>query len=82
MSFQKVDKSGNPVLTIGDPILDLVSDDEARVIIGGEAIHLTPSSSPPVFAAEALVQSTCQVFLALWRRVSFSQQPAAKEISS
>jgi hypothetical protein len=39
--YQKVDKSGNPVLTIGDPILDLVSDDEARVIIGGEAIHLT-----------------------------------------
>lgn len=39
--YQKVDKSGNPVLTIGDPILDLVSDDEARVLIGGEAIHLT-----------------------------------------
>ena len=39
--YQKVDKSGNPVLTIGDPILDLVSDDEARVFIGGEAIHLT-----------------------------------------
>jgi hypothetical protein len=39
--YQKVDKSGNPVLTIGDPILDLVSDDEARVFIGGQAIHLT-----------------------------------------
>ena len=39
--YQKVDKSGNPVLTIGDPILDLVFDDEARVFIGGEAIHLT-----------------------------------------
>lgn len=39
--YQKVDKSGNPVLTIGDPILDLTSDDEARVFIGGEAIHLT-----------------------------------------
>lgn len=39
--YQKVDKSGNPVLTLGDPILDLVSDDEARVFIGGEAIHLT-----------------------------------------
>lgn len=39
--YQKVDKSGNPVLTIGDPILDLVSDDEGRVIIGGEAVHLT-----------------------------------------
>src|SRR5215213_4646573 len=39
--YQKVDKSGNPVLTIGDPILDLISDDEARVFIGGDAIHLT-----------------------------------------
>jgi hypothetical protein len=39
--YQKVDKSGNPVLTIGDPILDLVSDDEGRVFIGGDAIHLT-----------------------------------------
>ncbi|HEV2855185.1 MAG TPA: hypothetical protein VHC97_20495 [Thermoanaerobaculia bacterium] len=39
--YQKVDKSGNSVLTIGDPILDLVSDDEGRVFIGGEAIHLT-----------------------------------------
>ena len=41
--YQKVDKSGNPVLTIGDPILDLVSDGEGRVIIGGEAIYLTSS---------------------------------------
>lgn len=32
---------GSPIGTIGDPILDLVSDDEARVFIGGEAIHLT-----------------------------------------
>jgi hypothetical protein len=39
--YQKVDKSGNPVLTIGDPILDLISDDEARVFIGSEAIYLT-----------------------------------------
>jgi hypothetical protein len=39
--YQKVDKSGNPVLTIGDPILDLVSDDEARIFIEGKAIHLT-----------------------------------------
>jgi hypothetical protein len=39
--YQKVDKSGNPVLTIGDPILDLVSDDEARIFIGGEPIDLT-----------------------------------------
>jgi hypothetical protein len=39
--YQKVDRSGNPVLTIGDPILDLVSDDEARVVIGGKAIDLT-----------------------------------------
>jgi hypothetical protein len=39
--YQKVDKSGNPVLTIGDPILDLVSDDQARVFIGGEPLYLT-----------------------------------------
>jgi hypothetical protein len=39
--YQKVDKSGNPVLTIGDPILDLVSDDEGRVFIGGQPTHLT-----------------------------------------
>ena len=39
--YQKVDRSGNPVLTIGDPVLDLISDDEGRVIIGGEAISLT-----------------------------------------
>lgn len=38
--YQKVDKSGNPVFTIGDPILDLVSDDEGRVFIDGEAIPL------------------------------------------
>lgn len=39
--YQKVDKSGNPVLTIGDPILDLVSDDQGRIFIGDEVIHLT-----------------------------------------
>jgi hypothetical protein len=39
--YQKVDKSGNPVLTIGDPILDLVSNDEGRVVIGREGIYLT-----------------------------------------
>jgi|KBSMisStaDraftv2_1062788.scaffolds.fasta_scaffold272640_2 hypothetical protein len=39
--YQKVDKSGNPVLTIGDPILDLVSDDEARLFIEGKPLHLT-----------------------------------------
>lgn len=39
--YQKVDKSGNPVLTMGDPILDLISDDEGRVFIGGEVFHLT-----------------------------------------
>ena len=41
--YQKVDKSGNPVLTIGDPILDLISDDDGRVFIGSEVIHLTDS---------------------------------------
>jgi len=46
--YQKVDKSGNPVLTIRDPILDLVFDDEARVFIGGEAIHLTTTEFSPV----------------------------------
>jgi hypothetical protein len=39
--YQKVDKSGNSVLTIGDPILDLVSDDEGRIFIGRDVIHLT-----------------------------------------
>ena len=39
--YQKVDKSGNPVLTIGDPILDLISDDQGRVFIGDDVIHLT-----------------------------------------
>lgn len=39
--YQKVDKSGNAVLTIGDPVLDLISDDEGRVFIGGEVFHLT-----------------------------------------
>lgn len=39
--YQKVDKSGNPVLTLGDPILDLISDDEGRVVIGREGVHLT-----------------------------------------
>lgn len=39
--YQKVDKSGNAVLTIGDPVLDLVSDNEGRVFIGGEAVDLT-----------------------------------------
>lgn len=39
--YQKVDKSGNAVLTIGDPLLDLVSDDEGRLVIGGQAVHLT-----------------------------------------
>jgi hypothetical protein len=38
--YQKVDKSGNPVFTIGDPILDLISDDQGRVYIAGEAINL------------------------------------------
>lgn len=41
--YQKVDKSGNPVLTIGDPILDLVSDDEGRVILGKDEVNLTHS---------------------------------------
>ena len=39
--YQKVDTSGNPVLTIGDPILDLISNDEGRVVIGREGIYLT-----------------------------------------
>ena len=39
--YQKVDKSGNPVLTIGDPILDLISDDNGRIVIAGQAMHLT-----------------------------------------
>jgi len=39
--YQKVDKSGNPVLTIGDPILDLISDEEGRVFIGGDVFSLT-----------------------------------------
>jgi hypothetical protein len=39
--YQKVDQSGNPVLTIGDPILDLISNDEGRVVIDREAIYLT-----------------------------------------
>lgn len=39
--YQKVDQSGNPVLTLGDPILDLISDNEGRVVIGREAIYLT-----------------------------------------
>ena len=39
--YQKVNKSGNPVLTIGDPILDLISNDEGRVVIGREGIYLT-----------------------------------------
>jgi len=39
--YQKVSKSGSPVVTIGDPILDLISDDEGRVFIGKDVIHLT-----------------------------------------
>lgn len=39
--YQKVDKSGNPVLTIGDPILDLISNDEGQVILGKDALNLT-----------------------------------------
>jgi hypothetical protein len=39
--YQKVDKSGNPVLTIGDPILDLISNEEGRVVIAGDAVQLT-----------------------------------------
>jgi len=41
--YQKVDRSGNPVLTIGDPILDLISNNEGRLVIGREAISLTAS---------------------------------------
>lgn len=39
--YQKVDKSGNPVLTIGDPILDVISDDDGRIVMTGQAIDLT-----------------------------------------
>lgn len=80
--YQKVDKSGNPVLTIGDPILDLISDDEARVIIGGEAIHLTTTEfSSARYRSGGIRSIDLSGFLTLWRRVNFTQQPVVKGIS-
>jgi len=55
--YQKVDESGNPVLTIGDPILDLISDDEARVVIGGEAIDLTTTEFSSVRSRSGGIRS-------------------------
>ena len=38
--YQRLDPEGNPVFTFGDPILDLITDEQGWLVIGGEKHNL------------------------------------------
>ena len=40
--YQRIDRSGNPIYTFGDPILDLVTDEQGWITIGRQTHHLLP----------------------------------------
>lgn len=40
--YQRVDRAGSPVFTFGDPILDLITDEQGWITVGRETFHLLP----------------------------------------
>lgn len=40
--YQRIDSSGRPIFTFGDPILDVITDEHGWVTIGFETYHLLP----------------------------------------
>jgi len=40
--YQRVDRAGSPVYTFGDPILDLITDEQGWITVGRETMHLLP----------------------------------------
>lgn len=40
--YQRIDRTGRPIYTFGDPILDLITDEHGWITIGNETHHLLP----------------------------------------
>lgn len=40
--YQRIDRTGRPIYTFGDPILDLITDEHGWITIGNETYHLLP----------------------------------------
>jgi hypothetical protein len=40
--YQRIDRTGRPIYTFGDPILDLITDEHGWITVGKETYHLLP----------------------------------------
>jgi hypothetical protein len=56
--YRRVDHRGQPAVTFGDPILDLITDEHGRVVLGGRAIDLREAHAAALPNAATGVQST------------------------
>jgi hypothetical protein len=40
--YQRIDRTGTPIYTFGDPIIDLITDEHGWITVGNETYHLLP----------------------------------------